>query len=159
MKYISEIVAWEQIVRSFKGSSEDSECFLWTVRSHRWFLRDSKFIYSTNTCLMSSPVVSLFQAPGLKWPKEAKTPKYGADFIMRETDGQATSYTRMQRVIRASEKRKEKSGCLEKRVVPPLHRVREGLSGGARDSLRSQREPGYPRDLLPVPLDQALWAF
>ena len=62
-------------------------------------------------------------------------------------------------MIRASEKRKEKSGCLEKRVVPPLHRVREGLSGGARDSLRSQREPGYPQDLLPVPLDQALWAF
>ena len=54
---------------------------------------------------------------------------------------------------RASEKRKEKSGRLEKRMVPPLHRVGEGLSDGARDSSRSQREPGYPRDLMPVSPD------
>ena len=38
-------------------------------------------------------------------------------------------------------------------MVPPLHRVGEGLSDGARDSSRSQMEPGYPRDLMPVSPD------
>ena len=84
---------------------------------------------------------------------------------MRETDGQATSYIGGQRVIRASEKRKEKSGYLERRVVPPLHRGGEGLSVGQETAQGRRGSLGIPRisrrfprtyqalDLLPVPPD------
>lgn len=63
-------------------------------------------------------------------------------------------------MIRASEKRKEKSGYLERRVVPPLHRGGEGLSVGQETAQGRRGSLGIPGISCQFPRTyQAPWAF